>query len=256
MTPTASPSPSPAVAPKASPSPDPSPGPEPSYPLPPPTAPRSPALTYRVVGALHERARVRLVVEAIAIARSARIEARIRPAGKRVYEPFMMPWVDPPRGRADGARTSSVAALELTLDDPWYEVYFEARQGKKVLARAGSADAPILIEAQPVPSLSDAYAAPPPGARAAGSSGEEASPTGPPPADGAVAATTTSTTVAALPPSSGLSATQAALLAGGLLATALIVVLVVVATSGGPDDCPAPEGRGCTEVRILPLMRF
>ncbi len=273
--PSASPAPSPSASPAPSPPPSPtpkpatSPAPKPgaeAFPLPPPAAPRSPALVHRIVGALSERARVRIVVEAIAVPRTARIEARMRPAGKRVYEPFLMPWVEPIAGAAR-TRTATLAAIELTLDEPWYEVYFEARQGKKVVARAGSADAPFLIEPARVPSMSDAWAADqaaPSGVATgvvpAGPGASPAAKTGASPEVAAVRTTTTSTGALAggAPAGGGLTTTETWVLVGGVAAVALIVVVVVLSLTGGGNDsdCLAEEGRGCTDVRILPLMRF
>jgi len=188
-----------------------------------------PALVFRVIGKVQEHARIRVVVDAFGVPRSAKIEARIRTEGSRVYQPYLMPWV---------VGTATQAALALTLDEPRYEIYVEAKSGKKVVARAGSVAEPIVLEPAAVPSLAEAY------------SGDVATAT--------TTRTSTAVAIATVPVSNDepWTTTEALILAGGVLAAALIVVLVVVASTSGTNNCDANEGFGCTDVSVRPLLRF
>ena len=179
---------------------------------------------------MQERARIRVVVDVVDVPRSAKIEARIRSESSRVYQPYLMPWV---------VGTATQAALALTLDEPRYEMYVEARVGKKVVAQAASATEPFVVEPAPVPSLAEAWATSDP-------------------QKNSTATSTTAAAVIASMPSEGEAwgSREAWLLGGGVLAAVLIGVVVVLIATGTHNDCDAKEGFGCSDVSVRPLLRF
>lgn len=104
--------------------------------------------------------------------------------------------------------------------------------------------APTRTRRADPPPLSEAWADP--------------TPTPPPPMPMPVETTETSTGPAEQPWTTwgpGLNEAEVIGLSAAAVAVAAAIVVVIVATSGG-DGCDAPEGFGCTEVRVLPLSRF
>ncbi|MFO0728581.1 MAG: hypothetical protein U1E65_32695 [Myxococcota bacterium] len=186
-----------------------------------------PGLRLVIAGAPRALARVQLLAVPTLLPDSATYYARIRRPDERRFMPFLM------------TRTGTVAILELRLSDPRYEIYLEAKDKNRVIAKAHSADAPLVLEVEPAPSLKDAWAEPD---------------LSPHPSPSLSARTSSSSTVAVTAASTGLSNTQAWLLAGGVLLAALIITGSILIATSGSNPCQAKEGFGCTEIRVLPLI--
>jgi hypothetical protein len=188
-------------------------------------------LTPRINGQIVSMGRVELVVEANVLPKNARIEARIKRTGAQRYE--LVPMV----------RTGTIARIELKLDHPRFEIYFEAKIGEAVIARAASNEAPLIIEPRGPPGIHQAWSQPQ--AMATGTS----TPT----------STSTVALVSAPIAEDGgpeLGETEILIIAGAVVAAALVTTAVVVILTSRSGACEAPEGFGCTEIRVLPLFSF
>jgi hypothetical protein len=205
----------------------------------PPTAPRGPWLAPRVVGELAPGRKVMLVVEHGGMPKAARFELWVKRSQTGSFRKSELP------------RTGTVASTLLDLDRPRLEYFVEARQGQRVLARAGSDAEPLSISTvPPPPPLVVAWAEPKATATAS------------------VAPSRTATAaVAAVPPRAPQPAREAPstsgltdgeilmIVAGGAVLVAGVAVAAVL-LAGGEPACDVGEGLGCTEVRVLPLLSF
>jgi len=189
-----------------------------------PTERPRPGLRAEILGPRTSLSRVQILAVPTLLPESATYYARIRRAEERRFMPFLM------------TRTGTVAVLELRLTEARYELFLEAKDRGKVIARAGSADAPLVIETEQAPPIARAWAEP------------DLSPHPSP------AKTSSSSTTALALGGQGFNSTTTWLVAGGVVAAAVLITIVVLVASGGSNTCSAKEGFGCTEIRVLPLI--
>ncbi len=194
-----------------------------SRPPDPPAKPK-PGLRAEIIGPKTSLSRVQILAVPTLLPESATYFARIRRPEERRFMPFLM------------TRTGTVAVLELRLTEARYELFLEAKDKGKVIARAASADAPLVIETEQAPPIARAWAEP------------DLSPHPSP------VRTSSSSTTALAQGGEGFNATTTWLVAGGVVAAAVLITIVVLVASGGSSGCNAKEGFGCTEIRVLPLI--
>lgn len=230
------PPPPPVARPKPRPKPTPKVAPPPS---------KGRWIDFTVQGEPRPGATVKVVARHGGLSKRARLELRVQRSQGGKFEVVPM------------SRTGTVAVAPLVLDSPRLEIFVVARQGKSIVAQAGSeTETRALAPVSSAPSLAEAWssAAPPPAAP-------------PPPLPGPVNTSTVAPppplTEAPPPPagagdSSGLGTMEITLLAvGGAVVVASVVTAVLLLATRTPG-CNVREGQGCVEVQVVPssLLRF
>ncbi len=188
-----------------------------------------PALAWWIEGPLVSGARVSLVADIATLPKDTTVEAH------RLYD-----------GQAHALRieltkSGTTAVSIFSLDERPFDLWILAKHKGQVVARAGSAETPMRFAPKTAPSLTEAWSPKP------------------------KTSETKSSTIAATaaPPraveerSGDATGDPVTLLVTlgmiGLMVTAVIVSVALL--TGGPD-CEVTPGTGCSEVRVLPLVRF
>ncbi|MCK6552841.1 hypothetical protein L6R52_43860, partial [Myxococcota bacterium] len=213
---------------------------------PPVVRPSGPWIAHVVRGDVRPGRTVTLVIESGNLPRATKLELMMRRSQTAEY-------------RAEAlTKTGTVSTKKIVLDRPRVELYVRAIAKKKVVAELGTPDEPVVISTlPPPPALVEAWSTPERRPKLIQTSTTSTGTLA------LVALQPKTSTKAATPPivatkvapKSDDTALWIGLAVGGAVVVAGVIVLVVLLT-GSDGACDAPEGFGCTEIQVSPLVSF